>query len=41
MEKDGLIKVSGRVIWLMDLAGLENGIIGDFASLFISFSNLV
>lgn len=32
MEKDGLIKVSGRVIWLMDLAGLENGILDDFAS---------
>ncbi|NLJ94352.1 MAG: Crp/Fnr family transcriptional regulator [Clostridiaceae bacterium] len=31
MEKDGLIKVSGRVIWLSNLEGLESGVIGDFA----------
>ena len=33
MEKDGVIRVSGRVIWLSDLAGLESGVIGDFAPL--------
>ncbi|MDO5733867.1 MAG: Crp/Fnr family transcriptional regulator [Eubacteriales bacterium] len=27
MEKDGLIKVAGRVIWLLDLGALESGII--------------
>lgn len=32
MEKDGLVRVSGRVIWLCDLEGLESGIVGDYAS---------
>lgn len=27
MEKDGLVRVAGRVIWLLDLKGLESGII--------------
>lgn len=31
MEKDGLIRVSGRVIWLTDLESLESGIVGDFS----------
>ncbi|MDD2458237.1 MAG: Crp/Fnr family transcriptional regulator [Eubacteriales bacterium] len=30
MERDGLIRVSGRVIWLLDLDGLEKGIIEGF-----------
>ncbi|MDO5737716.1 MAG: Crp/Fnr family transcriptional regulator [Eubacteriales bacterium] len=29
MEKDGLVKVAGRVIWLLDLKGLESGILSD------------
>lgn len=31
MEKDELIRVSGRVIWLTDLEALQSGVIGDFA----------
>ncbi len=27
MEKDGLVKVAGRVIWLLDLKALESGIL--------------
>ncbi|NCB00269.1 MAG: Crp/Fnr family transcriptional regulator [Clostridia bacterium] len=30
MERDGLIRVSGRVIWLLDLDGLEKGVIEGF-----------
>jgi CRP-like cAMP-binding protein len=30
MERDGLIRVSGRVIWLLDLDGLERGVIEGF-----------
>jgi hypothetical protein len=30
MEGDGLIKVSGRVIWLVDVASLERGILEGF-----------
>ena len=30
MERDGLIRVSGRVIWLLDLDRLERGVIEDF-----------
>lgn len=30
MERDGLIKVSGRVIWLTDLSRLEQGVIEGF-----------
>jgi CRP-like cAMP-binding protein len=33
MERDGLIRVSGRVIWLLDMDGLERGVIEGFASL--------
>lgn len=29
MERDGLIRVSGRVIWLIDIAGLATGQTGD------------
>lgn len=32
MERDGLIRVSGRVIWLLDLDGLERGMIEGFQS---------
>ncbi|HZJ69026.1 MAG TPA: Crp/Fnr family transcriptional regulator [Candidatus Eisenbacteria bacterium] len=32
MEKDNLLRVSGRIIWLTDLEGLENGVTRDFAS---------
>ncbi len=32
MEKDDLLKVSGRIIWLTDLKGLENSVDRDFAS---------
>ncbi len=30
MERDGLIRVSGRVIWLLDRDGLEKGVIEGF-----------
>lgn len=30
MERDGLIRVSGRVIWLVDLDRLEQGVIEGF-----------
>jgi hypothetical protein len=30
MERDGLIRVSGRVIWLLDLDRLERGVIEGF-----------
>ncbi len=30
MERDGLIRVSGRVIWLLDQDGLERGVIEGF-----------
>jgi CRP-like cAMP-binding protein len=29
MEKDGLIRVNGRVIWLLDIRGLASDIIVD------------
>ncbi|MDD4323301.1 MAG: helix-turn-helix domain-containing protein, partial [Eubacteriales bacterium] len=29
MEKDGLIRVNGRVIWLLDIRGLANDIVID------------
>ena len=32
MERDGLIRVSGRVIWLLDQDGLERGVIEGFAN---------
>ena len=32
MERDGLIRVSGRVIWLLDPDGLERGVIEGFRS---------
>ena len=32
MERDGLVRVSGRVIWLLDLDGLEKGVIEGFVS---------
>ncbi len=31
MERDGLIKVSGRVIWLVNLQALESGLTEDYA----------
>ncbi len=31
MERDGLIRVSGRVIWLLNLEALESGITEDYA----------
>lgn len=33
MERDGLIRVSGRVIWLLDLDGLERGVMEGFATI--------
>ena len=32
MEREGLIRVSGRVIWLFDPDGLERGVIEGFRS---------
>jgi CRP-like cAMP-binding protein len=32
MERDGLIRVSGRVIWLLDIDGLERGMIEGYHS---------
>ena len=33
MEREGLIRVSGRVIWLLDPDGLERGVIEGFSVL--------